>query len=172
MFGVIGRATARHALAVGTGLATIGLGIAVLAPVQAVAQDNHEITVSITQFKALDRADDLSNGDFFARVTIDGVAQTTAQISDKAEVHPDWKLSKSVPAGTHKVKLELIDKDVSVDDPIDINKLDKKRDLDFAVDTRTGKIEGFSRTYKSGETITRAGGEKKKASISFVVTVK
>ena len=172
MCGVIGRATAKNALAVGAGLAAIGFGVAVLAPGQAVAQDNHEITISVTKFKALDKADELSNGDFFAKVTIDGKSQTTSQISDKAEVHPDWKITQAVSAGVHKVKLELIDKDVSVDDPIDINRLDKKRDLDFSVDTRTGKIEGFSRTYKSGETITRTGAEKKKAEISFVVTVK
>jgi hypothetical protein len=171
MFGVIGKATARRALAVGTGLATIGFGIAVLAPAQAVAQD-HEITVTVTDFKALDRADDLSDGDFFARLVIDGKTAVSPTLSGQKEFKPDWKLTLPAKAGVNNVKLELIDKDVSVDDPVDINKLDKKRDLDFTVDTRTGKIEGLSKAYKAGQTITRAGGEKKKAVLSFVVAVK
>lgn len=172
MFAGIWRAKSRRAFVLGAGLATLGLGAAVLVPTEAAAQPSHEIIVTVTKFKALDRADDLSNGDFFARVTIDGQAVNSPVLDAKAEVHPDWKLSKSVPPGVHKVKLELIDKDVSVDDPIDINRLDKKRDLDFAVDTKSCKIEGFSGTYKCGTTITRAGGEQKKAIISFTVTVK
>ena len=172
MFGVIGRATARHAIALGAGLMAVGLGFSLAVSVEAVAQDNHEITVSIVKFKALDKADELSSGDFFARVTIDGAAQTTSQISGKKEVKPDWKLSKAVSPGVHNVKLELIDKDVSVDDPIDINKIAKKRHLDVTGDTNTGRIEGFSKAYKTRQTISRAGTEPKKAEISFVVTVK
>ena len=172
MFAWICRAQARRVFAFGAGLAALGFGVAVLAPTEAAAQPTHEITVTVTKFRALDRADDLSNGDFFARLTIDGQSVTSPVLDAKAEVKPDWKLSKSVPPGVHKVKLELIDKDVSVDDPIDINKVDKKRDLEFQIDTKSCRIEGFSETYKCGATITRSGGEEKKATISFTVNVK
>ncbi len=172
MFGAICRAKARRALAVGAGLATMGFGIASLTSGEAAAQPSHEVTVTITKFTPLDRADDLSNGDFFARLTIDGQSVVSPTLSAKGTEKPDWKLTKSVPPGVHKVKLELIDKDVSVDDPIDINKVDKKRDLDFAIDTKSCRVEGFSESYKCGATITRAGGETKKASISFTVNVK
>jgi hypothetical protein len=169
---MICKSVARRALA-GAGLAAMGLGLVATASIEAAAQGKQELTVTITKFHALDRADDLSQGDFFARVTIDGEAQSTGQISDQAEVSPkDWKISKSVSPGVHKVKLELMDKDVSVDDPIDVNRVDKKRDIDFAVDTKSCRVEGFSESYKCGATITRAGGEKKKASISFTVSVK
>jgi hypothetical protein len=169
---MICKAAARHALA-GAGLAAIGMGLIATVSTEVAAQGKQELTVTITKFHALDRADDLSQGDFFARVTIDGEAKSTGQISDQAEVTPkDWVISKSVSPGVHKVKLELIDKDVSVDDPIDVNRVDKKRDIDFAVDTKSCRIEGFSEVYKCGATITRAGGETKKASISFTVTVK
>src|SRR5262245_43745849 len=127
MFALICRRAPKRLLAKGAGLAAIGMSVLALAPAGAAAQD-HEITVSITKFHALDKADDLSRGDFFARVTIDGQPQATPTISDQAEVSPDWKISKSVAPGLHNVKLELIDKDLSVDDPIDVNRLDKKRD--------------------------------------------
>lgn len=141
---------------------------AVSAPGAALAD---EITVSITSVKGLDKVDELSGGDYFAKVTIDGESQSTPVVK-KSSFKPDWKISKSVSGGEHKVKLELIDKDLAEDDPIDINRLDKKRDLEFTVDTKSGKIEGFSSTQKVGNTITRAGKEKKKAEISFKVTVK
>lgn len=169
MFGVFQNVAARRGSVIAVAIALAASSIA-LAPAGAAAA---EITVTITKFHALDRADDLSNGDFFGRVTIDGEAQITPTVSNQAEVSPsDWKISKTVSGGTVKVKLELIDKDVSVDDPIDINRVDKKRDLDFTVNTGSGAIEGFSETYRSGDTITRAGAEKKKASISFKVDVK
>lgn len=159
--------------AAGAGVAAMAWGVAVLQPTEAGAQAaKHEITVTVTRFKALDRADELSAGDFFARVTIDGASQQTAVISDKAEVQPNWKLSKEVKPGVHKIKLALIDKDVSVDDPIDINRLPNKRDIDFTVDTRSCKIDGFAQSYKCGATITRAGTERKKAEISFKIDVK
>ncbi|HRO50770.1 MAG TPA: hypothetical protein PLW75_11575, partial [Hyphomicrobium sp.] len=112
---------AARVCAAGAGVAALAWGIAVLQPTQAGAQGaKHEITVTVIRFKALDRADELSAGDFFARVTIDGASQQTAVISDKAEVQPNWKLSKDVTPGVHNIKLALIDKDVSIDDPIDI----------------------------------------------------
>ncbi len=173
MFARICRATARRTFAICAGLAGLGLTMAALVPTVAAAASTHEITVTVTKFKALDKADDLSRGDFFARVTINDKAKTSGEISDdKAEVKPDWKLSTSVPPGVHKVRLELIDKDLTVDDPIDINRVAGKRDLEFTVDTNSCVIEGFSQTYKCGATITRSGSEHKKADISFKVTVK
>lgn len=136
------------------------------------AAKDPEIIVTVTKFKALDRADDLSDGDFFAKITINGKAAFSPTLSGQKEFSPNWKLTLPAKGGTVNVKLELVDKDVSVDDPIDINRIDKKRDLDFTVSTGSCKIEGFSQTYKCGATITRAGGEKKKAVISFKVEVK
>lgn len=172
MLGVDLKAVVRGLSVAGTGLAVMGAVLAG-APSQAAAQNTHEVTVTVTRFKALDRADELSRGDFFARVTINGKSKSTDVISDKEEVSPkNWELSTSVPPGVHNVKLELIDKDLSVDDPIDINRIANKRDLDFTIDTNKCVIEGFQQDYKCGATITRAGSEKKKADISFKVTVK
>jgi hypothetical protein len=131
-----------------------------------------EITITVTKFKALDRADDLSDGDFFARIRINGKAAFSPEQSGQAEFSPNWKMTLPAKSGTNEVNLSLIDKDVSVDDPIDINRVENKRDLDFTVNTSNCRIEGFAETYKCGQTITRAGGEKKKAVISFTVDVK
>ena len=97
---------------------------------------------------------------------------TTPPVKQETSITPNWVISKKVKAGVVKVNLAILDKDVSVDDPIDINRVDNKRDLDFTVNTKTRKVEGFSQTYKTGATISRAGKEKKAAEVTFVVTVK
>jgi C2 domain len=129
------------------------------------------LTLKVTKIRLLDRVDELSKGDLFARVTIDGEIQSSPVVKGSNELKPDWKISMKVKGGEHKVKLELVDKDVTQDDSIDINRVDSKRDLDFVV-TPGCRIEGFSSTYKCGSSITRAGAEKKKADITFSVNVK
>lgn len=135
------------------------------------AQDaTHEITITVLSVKALDKADELSGGDFFVRATIAGETFETPVVS-KPSFSPAWKLSKKVAAGSQSVKFALIDKDVSVDDPVDINRVANKRDLDFTVDVKSCKISGFAQNYKCGSKIKRAGLENKKAEITFSVAV-
>ncbi len=131
-----------------------------------------EIVITVKKFHALDRADELSSGDFFARMKINGKAAFSPVLTGETVFNPDWKLTLPAKSGKNDVNLSLIDKDVSVDDPVDINRLPSKRDLDFTVNTKTCRIEGFAETYKCGQTITREGAENKKASISFTVDVK
>jgi len=154
---------------IGKGLLGIGLASTVLAPAAATAA---EITITVTKFHALDRADELSSGDFFARMKIDGKEAFSPVLTGETVFTPNWKLTLPVKAGTHTVNLSLIDKDLTVDDPIDINRVTSKRDLDFTVNTRSCTISGFQQTYKCGQTIMRAGTETKKAEITFTVTVK
>lgn len=132
----------------------------------------HEVTVTIKSYKALDSLDRLSKADVFARVTIGGKVLTSPVLNGKDGGKPNWVLKAEVPAGDTKVKVELLDKDAALDDPIDINVVANKRDLDFTVNTTSGKIAGFSSPYKVKQSITRAGKETKKASITFVVTAK
>jgi hypothetical protein len=144
-------------------------GAVAAAPSGAAAE---EIIVTVTKLHPLDKADELSAGDFFARIRVDGKAAFSPELSGQTEMSPNWRLTLPAKPGVVAVNLAVIDKDVSVDDPIDINRVPNKRDLDFTVNTRTGKIEGFAETYKTGQTITRAGTENKKARISFTVDVK
>ncbi len=133
-----------------------------------------EITITITRIKALDRIDvGGGNPDFFARATIAGEAIKSPVVKQQTESKPDWKLTKVVPRGKTDIKLELLDKDVlNPDDLIDINRVDKKRLLEFTVDTSSCRVAGFSNGYRCGSKISRAGLEKKKAEIDFVVSVK
>jgi hypothetical protein len=168
MIAVVRRAVGRHAFAFAIASAAIGSAMA-MAPSGASAA---EIVITVTKFHALDRADDLSSGDFFARMKINGKAAFSPVLSGETVFTPNWKLTLPAKSGSNDVNLSLIDKDVTVDDPIDINRVDNKRDLDFTVNTSTCRITGFAETYKCGQTITRAGSETKKASISFKVDVK
>lgn len=151
----------------------IAFGLAAfVASSPASAQSTDEITVSISRLQALDKADALSKADFFAKVTIAGETFTTPVIKQKDWSRPGWKVSKKVPKGSHDVKIALFDKDATKDDPIDINRVGNKRDIDFKVNTASCQIEGFSSGYSCGDNITRAGAEKKKAEITFKVDVK
>lgn len=142
------------------------------APQSAFARDD-EITVTIAEVRALDKADAFLSDDLYARVTIAGEVFKTQRIAQKQDVIPDWKISKVVPRGVHNVKVEIFDKDVfSPDDEIDINRLANKRDLDFAVNTRNCRVEGFANRYRCNQQIRRAGDDRKKAEIIFYVTVR
>lgn len=166
------RPTAR-ASALALALLAVPLAVAALSPspVEA-ASASQELTIKVSRVTLLDKVDELSKGDLYARVTIDGEVQSSPVVKGENVLKPDWKLSKKVTPGDHKVKVELVDKDVTQDDTIDINRVDKKRDLDFTVNTKSCKIEGFSSTYRCGSTITRTGQEPKKAEIAFTVSVK
>ncbi len=136
------------------------------------AASEREVTVTVLSVRAIDKVDEFSKGDFYARVTIDGETMKTNPIRQANIDKPDWKLSKKVKPGVINVKLEILDKDIAKDDPIDINRVDSKRDLDFSVSTKTCRVSGFASSYKCGSSITRQGGEKKAAEVTFKVDVK
>jgi hypothetical protein len=157
---------------------SLGVGLLTsfsLATATQVQAQSHEIVVTITRVRALDRFDGPvgSKADFFARVTISGTEFTTKPIRQDDDIRPNWVVTKPVGHGRHDVKLEILDSDVSNrPDPIDVNRLDNKRDLDFTVDTRSCRIEGFASTYRCRTTISRTGQERKKAEVFFTVNVR
>ncbi len=159
----------RRSRALVSAVFALPLAFAFLAPSQVHAE---EIVVTISRVKALDKFDALSKADMMARVTIAGEATTTAFIKDQDDIRPNWVIRKNVPSGVHDVKVEILDKDVTKNDFIDINRLDNKRDLDFKVNTRNCQITGFTQSYRCRSAIVRAGNEKKKAAITFTVDVK
>ena len=131
-----------------------------------------EVTITIQKVKAIDQIDLFSKGDFYARGTIGSDVQTTPVAKQQAEIAPNWKITHKVPAGKHTLKLEIFDKDVTADDPIDVNPLDKNRVLEATIDTRKCRISGYGKTAHCGATITVAGKEKKAAAVSFKIDVK
>jgi len=152
--------------------ASLAAAAAVVSGDASAQSGNREIVVTITHVRAIDKMDVFSKGDFYGRVTIDGETQKTAVAKQQEEIKPGWTIAKRVAAGKHDIKLEILDKDVSVDDPVDINTVANKRHQDFTIDTKTCRITGFSGGYRCGSAITRKGSEKKAAEISFKVEVK
>jgi hypothetical protein len=140
------------------------------------AASTHNISVRIYQVRPIDKFDELSRGDLFARVTIAGETTTTPvkkQTTSRGKIiNTDWVIKRDVAPGMHPIKIELIDKDVSEDDIIDINRLDNRRVLEFTVDTQRCRVEGFATTYKCKSRIARTGREKKAAEIYFTIDVK
>lgn len=130
-----------------------------------------EVQVTIHRLIALDRGDAWSSDDFYARVTIGGQVFKSERIRQTDQVIPNWRFSAIVPNGRTDVKIEVFDKDLIADDQIDINRVDPKRDLDFVVDTRRCRLEGFSESYRCGQDVRRGGGERKKAEMIFMVQV-
>lgn len=148
------------------------LGLSALGATSVAAE---EIIVTIESVRALDKVDQITAGkaDFFALATIDGKPVKSPVIKRSDDIKPNWVLSAPVGRGVFDVRLELFDKDVlSKDDPIDINRVDGKRHLDFQVDTRNCQVKGFSQGYSCRRAITRSGAEKKMAEIVFSVDVK
>lgn len=152
------------------GLLALG-ALAVAGP--ASAQQTSEIVVNVDSLRAIDKLDVFSKADLFARITIAGETFTTKIARQQDWPKPGWQVSKRVPRGTHNVKIELFDKDLTKDDPIDINpRKDKaKRDLDFTVSTPGCGISGLT-AARCDRAIKRAGDERKAAEIVFVVSVK
>lgn len=162
----------RRALAVA---GAVALGVALVAPAEAQSRRDSDVTITIERVKALDLIDWglAGQADFFARVTIAGETINTQRIRGQNEIQPNWQITKRLPAGRHAVKLEIYDRDpLKPDDRIDINRVANKRDLDFVVNTRTQRVEGFAQGYKFGQKIVRAGEERKKAEITFSVSGK
>lgn len=156
---------------------TIGavLSIPALAATVAFAQQpTDEVTITVKRYRTLDKIDVAGTPpDIFARVTIGGHRQQTPVNKQQVSGRPNWKITHAVPRGKTNVKLELLDKDVlNPADVIDINRIDKKRDLDFIVDTSNCRVEGFVGISRCGQTISRTGQEKKKSEIDFVISVK
>ena len=135
---------------------------ALASPLTAKVAMADEIDIVITHVKALDAFDDLSKGDTFARVTIGKDVQTTPVIEQEADIKPDWKVVHKVKPGKHDVKVEIFDKDVSVDDPIDINKVANRRPLEFTVDTRSCRIDGLLAELLNAATSSRAPAKRKR----------
>lgn len=153
------------------GLAAVVAGFE---PPAALAQAaaNQEIIITITRVKALDKLDRFSQADFFARIAIDGDQISTKQVKQQPDIRPNWVVAKRVAPGVHNVKLEILDKDLTKSELVDINRLSNKRDLDFTVDTRSCRVGGFASTFKCGSTIARSGNENKKATVTFKVEVR
>jgi hypothetical protein len=146
---------------------------AVAGATEAAADD---LVITIERVRALDRIDLSGQPDFFAQVTIDGKVTKTEVAPKSANIRPNWVIRAPITKDVTDVKIEIFDKDlVSKDDAVDINRLPKKRDLDFSVRRNPCRVIGFAQIYDCsgrGARITRAGDERRKAEITFKVDIR
>ncbi len=131
-----------------------------------------EIKITIERVRDVGKSDAFSKSDFYARVTIAGQAFQTDIIRNQNDARPNWVITKDVPPGVHDVKVEILDKDVTKSETIDVTRTAGKRDLDFKVGTRRCNVVGFSPAARCGQPIVRAGDEGKAAEITFSVATK
>ena len=131
------------------------------------------VCVTVHSVKALDRVD-VSPADFYARVEIDGIVDITDRIRQKNQITPNWEVCQDVgKRRTIPLELEIWDKDIAIDDMIDINPITSpKRRQNFGVNTRTCRVSGFKSRPKCKAKITQSGNEKKRAEVVFSVSVK
>ena len=148
------------------------IATAVTAQAQGYGNGRHEVTVTISKVRALDKMDAFSKGDFYARVSIAGVPQETKPVRQQNDISPNWTITSVVPAGNTPITVEILDKDLTKSEPIDINRVENKRALDLSVNTRNCSISGLSGISRCRQTIVRAGTERKKAEITFSVDVR
>lgn len=141
-------------------------------PAVATTASAAEITVTIERVNGRGPGDLWSRSDFFARVTIGGVTTTTDVVRNQNDAKPNWVITREVPRGTHDVKIEILDKDLTKQELIDITRTAGKKDLDFKVSTRPCRVIGFSGGTRCGQPIVREGDEGKSAEITFRVDTK
>ena len=140
--------------------------VPMIAPTLAMAE---EVIVTIERVKGVGSGDQLSKSDFFANVTIGGQTTTTDVVRNQNDASPNWQVRRTVPRGTHDIKIEIRDKDLTKTELIDITRTAGKRDLEFKVNTRGCRVLGFAEGYRCGQRIVRAGNEGKAAEVTFKV---
>ena len=84
--------------------------LALAAPGAAYAQAMHEITVTISEVRMLDRGDVPIAGqaDLYAVVTIGGEVLKTQRVRNQDRITPNWTLSKKVAPGNHDIKVQIV----------------------------------------------------------------
>ena len=133
-----------------------------------------QITVRIERIVALDPADYGGPADFFARLTIDGVQYQTPIIWENNDISPNWEYPHLVSgAGVRRIGIEVLDKDFSYDDLIDVSPVVGKRTLDLIINTSalpcrvTGDVAG-----RCDSSLTTEGAELGRASLRFSINAK
>ncbi len=167
------KANASRLLAIGC--APLAVGLALGTPAWA-CSPTHQIVLNVQEVKALDKYDELSLGDIYARVAIAGTTQSTPILKQTAAVgqvlKPDWQIIQNVGPAAASGQSRIDRQDLSQDDVIDINRLPSRRVLEFTIDTRRCRIEGFASDYTCKSPINRVGKEAKAAEITFMVDAK
>lgn len=150
------------------GLAIAGIGIAAQA-------DARLITVQINRVAQIDNLDkfdvDPDRADFYAQIWIDGKLHRTKNFSFD-DGKPYWSFEHDSSKRYVPIRIKLLDDDGGLeeaDDFVDINRRKGKKDLNFILDTRTGRISGDVRGRRGQNIYSYGGGDSDKGKIWFTV---
>lgn len=150
------------------------LALVVTVP-QAFAED--EITVTIERVEQLECVDETlwwcgSDGDFYAKVIIDGGNFESSPVDDDADISPGWTFRRTVSSRNVNVRIEIWDSDGVLrfgDDHVDITS-GGGRSLDLTLNLDGCTISG-SVSGNCGATISSSGTSDDRARIRFRIDV-
>jgi hypothetical protein len=128
-----------------------------------------QISVRIEKIVALDVANWTSPADFFARISIDGKSIQTPVVLNQNDISPNWEYREiAVGGGVRRIRIEVLDEDVTFNDPIDVNPQAGKRELDLTIDTSALPcVVAGDVTGSCNSSIISAGSESGRASLQF-----
>lgn len=136
-----------------------------------------EVTVTIERVEELECVDETlwwcgSDGDFYAKVEIDGASFQSSEISDDADISPNWTFRREVTAGSVSIRIEIWDSDGGLrfgDDHVDITS-GGGRNLNLTLNVGacsiTGDLSGSCAT-----TLQSSGTSDDRARVSFRIDV-
>lgn len=157
----------------------VSVGVFLLALVGAVPQGfaDDEVTVTIERVEQLDCVDPTlwwcgSDGDFYARVVIDGDSFESSPIDDDADISPNWTFRRTMSSRNINIRIEIWDSDGFLrfgDDHVDITSSGgRSLDLTLNIDSCTisGGVSG-----SCGATLVSSGTSDDRAQVRFRVDV-
>jgi len=157
----------------------VSVGVFILSLLGAVPQGlaDDEVTVTIERVEQLECVDETlwwcgSDGDFYAKVVIDGASFESSPIDDDADISPNWTFRRTVSSRSISIRLEIWDSDGGLrfgDDHVDITSgggrsLDLTLNLDGC--TISGGVSG-----SCGAPLLSSGTSDDRARVRFRIDV-
>jgi hypothetical protein len=147
----------------------------VFAGLVSTAHADDEVTVTIQRVEQLECVDETlwwcgSEGDFYARVTIDGASFESSPIDDDADISPNWTFRSTVSTGTIPIRIEIWDSDGFLrfgDDHVDITS-GSGRNLELSLNLSACTVSGGV-SGSCGVTLISSGTSDDRARVRFRV---
>lgn len=155
---------------------TILAGAFAVAGLTSLASAQKTVTVNINRIAQIDNLDkfdvDPDRADFYALVWIDGHAFPKTKNFSFDDGKPNWSFKMWTKKRFVPIRIKLNDDDGGLeeaDDFVDINMRKGKKDLNFVLDTRTGRVTGDVRGSRGRQIYSYGGGDNDKGKIWFTV---
>ncbi|MFB2980004.1 CARDB domain-containing protein [Microseira sp. BLCC-F43] len=133
----------------------------------------NQIKVNINRVAQIDNLDPdpifTNRADFYSKVTIAGVQQSSPTIDGKDDVSPNWQFIQTA-GGRVPIKIELWESDTgSGDEHVDINSRTGYKDLNLTYDPLTGAIYGDVAGSKGQQIYSYGAGDSDRGKIWFTI---